>query len=128
MCYDHTLIALSWRCGVGRIEFSAAFWLLYRDSELVFVGDEGVTQASDATKRLGFELFARIRLLDWPWLRADVTMTTAEFRSSGDAIPLAPRFTQRGDLTARLPFVLSTTLQAFHVGKWHRTEDRGVTT
>ena len=56
-----------------RIEFSAAFWLLYLDSELVFVGDEGITEASDATKRLGFELFTKIKLLDWLWLRGDIT-------------------------------------------------------
>ena len=109
-----------------RIEFSAAFWLLYLDSELVFVGDEGITEASDATKRLGFELFTRIKLLDWLWLRGDVTNTTAEFRGSGDAIPLAPRFTARGDLTARLPFGLSATLQAFYLGQRYLTEDRSV--
>jgi hypothetical protein len=51
-------------------------------------GDEGITEASDATKRLGFELFTKIKLLDWLWLRGDITNTTAEFRGSGDAIPL----------------------------------------
>jgi outer membrane receptor protein involved in Fe transport len=109
-----------------RIEFSAAFWLLYLDSELVFVGDEGVTEASDATKRLGVELFTRIKLLDWLWLRGDVTSTSAEFRGSGDPIPLAPRFTWRGDLTARLPFGLAATLQATHLGKRPLTENDGV--
>jgi len=39
---------------------------------------------------------------------------------------LAPRFTARGDLTARLPFGLSTTLQAFYLGKRRLTEDRSV--
>jgi hypothetical protein len=110
-----------------RIEFSAAFWLLYLDSELVFVGDEGVTEASDATKRLGFELFTRIKLLDWLWFRGDLTSTSAEFRGSGDAVPLAPRFTARGDLTARLPFGLTSSLQLWHVGERYLTEDRSVT-
>jgi hypothetical protein len=85
----------------------------------VFIGDEGITEASDATKRLSFELFTRIKLLDWLWLRGDITNTTAEFHGSGDAIPLARRFTARGDLTARLPFGLSATLQAFYIGKRH---------
>jgi hypothetical protein len=70
-----------------RIEFSAAFWLRYLDSELVFVGDEGTTEASDATKRCRFELFTRIKLLGWLWLTGDYTDTTAEFRGTGAAIP-----------------------------------------
>jgi outer membrane receptor protein involved in Fe transport len=109
-----------------RIEFSAAFWLLYLDSELVFVGDEGVTEASGATRRMGFELGTRIKLLDWLVLRGDVTSTSAEFRGSGDAVPLAPRFTASGDLTARLPFGLASALQVLHVGKRPLTEDRSV--
>jgi outer membrane receptor protein involved in Fe transport len=109
-----------------RIEFSAAFWLLYLDSELVFVGDEGVTEASDATRRMGFELGTRLKLLDWLVLRGDITSTSAEFRGSGDAVPLAPRFTASGDLTARLPFGLASTLQVLHVGKRPLTEDRSV--
>jgi hypothetical protein len=87
-----------------RVAFSAAFWLLYLDSELVFVGDEGITEASAATKRLGFELFTRVKLLDRRWLRGDITNMTDGFRGSGDAVPLAPRFTARGDADARLPF------------------------
>jgi outer membrane receptor protein involved in Fe transport len=109
-----------------RIEFSAAFWLLYLDSELVFVGDEGVSEASDATRRMGFELGTRIKLLDWLVLRGDITLTSAEFRGSGDAVPLAPRFTASGDLTARLPFGLASTLQVLHVGKRPLIEDRSV--
>jgi hypothetical protein len=111
-----------------RVAFSAAFWLLYLDSELVFVGDKGITEASAATKRLGFELFTRVKLLDRRWLRGDITNMTDEFRGSGDAVPLAPRFTARGDANARLPFGLSATLQAFHVGKRYLTEDRSVNT
>ncbi|MGH8066519.1 MAG: hypothetical protein ACRERE_15030 [Candidatus Entotheonellia bacterium] len=109
-----------------RIEFSAAFWLLYLDSELVFVGDEGITEPSDAIKRLGYELYTKIKLLDWLWLQGDITSTSAEFRGSGNAVPLAPRFTARGNLTARLPFGLTTSLQVLHMGKRLLTEDRSV--
>jgi hypothetical protein len=45
---------------------------------------------------------------------------------SGEAVPLAPRFTARGDLTARLAFGLSSTLQLLHVGKRSLIEDRSV--
>jgi hypothetical protein len=39
---------------------------------------------------------------------------------------MAPRFTARGDLTARFPFGLSSTLQVLHVGKRPLIEDRSV--
>jgi outer membrane receptor protein involved in Fe transport len=109
-----------------RIEFTAAFWRLELDSELVFVGDEGVTEASEASRRLGFELATRVKLLDWLWLNANLTSTSAEFRGSGEAVPLAPRFTARGDLLAQFPFGLSARLQVLHVGKRPLIEDRRV--
>jgi hypothetical protein len=100
--------------------------LLELDSELVFVGDEGVTEAGDATRRLGFEVGTRIQRLDWLYLRGDITSTAAEFRGTGDGVPLAPRSTARGELTARTHFGLTSTLQVLHVGKWPLIEDRSV--
>jgi hypothetical protein len=99
----------------ARIEFSAAFRLPYLDSELVFVGDEGIMEASTATKRRGFELFTRIKPLDWLWLRGDTTGTTADFRDSGDAVPLAPRFTARGNEPTPVAGIHFTPVASFGV-------------
>lgn len=41
-----------------RFNISAALWWLTLDSELLFVGDAGNTEPSDASKRYGFELSA----------------------------------------------------------------------
>lgn len=87
-----------------RLDVAAAFWMLDLDSEIVFVGDEGTTEASGATRRVGGELEVRYRILDWLFFDVDYTQTVAKFRfepDQADDVPLAPRFTVNGGLTAR---------------------------
>jgi outer membrane receptor protein involved in Fe transport len=103
-----------------RAEVFATYWFLDLDSELVFVGDEGTTEARGGTHREGVEAGAKVRLLDWLTFTGDVTYTArAEFVDTGQAIPLAPIWTARADLTARLPWGLSTSLEMRHLGdRW----------
>jgi hypothetical protein len=103
-----------------RAEVFATYWFLDLDSELVFVGDEGTTEARGRTHREGVEAGAKVRLLDWLTFTGDVTYTArAEFVDTGQAIPLAPIWTARADLTARLPWGLSTSLEMRHLGdRW----------
>jgi hypothetical protein len=87
-----------------RVDAALAFWLLDLDSELVFVGDEGVTEASGRTRRRGLEFELRWQLLSWLYLDTDVTWTHARFRDEPDGedfVPLAPTWTASGGLTAR---------------------------
>lgn len=60
----------------------AAFWLDL-DSELVFVGDAGGTEASGATERSGYELSAFWEVIPGFAINADYTWTDAEFRGAG---------------------------------------------
>ncbi|MCA9472624.1 MAG: TonB-dependent receptor plug domain-containing protein [Nitrospirales bacterium] len=107
-------------------EILATFWLLDLESELVFVGDEGTTERRGKTRRLGMEFSARLTPLEWLTLRADITYTHAEFRKTGDSVPLAPEFTAFSMVTARLPMGLSGTLQMLTVGSRAGTEDDSV--
>ncbi len=87
-----------------RLDMAAAFWMLDLDSEIVFVGDEGTTEASGATRRVGGELEIRYRILDWLFFDVDYTQTVAKFRFEPDAaddVPLAPRFTVNGGVTVQ---------------------------
>ncbi len=87
-----------------RLDLAASFWLLDLDSEIVFVGDEGTTEAGGATRRIGGELEVRYRILDWLFFDVDYTQTVAKFRfepDEADDVPLAPRFTVNGGVTAR---------------------------
>ena len=77
-------------------------------SELVFVGDEGTTEARGPTHRQGFEFAMRAKLLDWLTFSGDVTSSHAEF-DTGQAVALAPLVTSRADLTARFPFGLAAS-------------------
>ncbi len=73
-----------------RLNFSAALWSLELDSELVFVGDAGNTEASRASERRGVEVAAYYQLGEHWTLDLEYAYTNAEFEDSspeGDEIP-----------------------------------------
>jgi outer membrane receptor protein involved in Fe transport len=108
-----------------RVDLFATYWFLNLASELVFVGDEATTEAQGRTHREGLEFGAKVALLDWLTFTGDFTYTTrAEFVDSGGAIPLAPIWTARGDLTARLPWGLSSSLEVRYLGDRFADEER----
>jgi outer membrane cobalamin receptor len=108
---------------IPRTEFSLTYWVIDLDSELVFVGDEGTTEASGPSHRAGIEFATRVKLLDWLTFSGDVTWSRAEF-DTGAAVALAPRLTARADLTARLPWGLSSSLGMRYLGDRYADEDR----
>lgn len=57
-----------------------AFWLEL-DSELVYVGDAGATEANDGTERLGFEGALFWQATDWLAVNTAYTVTDAEFEA-----------------------------------------------
>ena len=95
---------------IPRVEFSATYWVLDLASELVFVGDDGTTEARGPSRRDGWELALRAKLLDWLEFSGDTTFSNAAF-DTGGAVPLAPKVTARAELTARLPWGLSTSVE-----------------
>jgi outer membrane receptor protein involved in Fe transport len=91
---------------LDRIDAAVSYFVLDLSSELVFVGDEGTTEPSGKTRRHGVEFEGRYRILDWLWADLDITQSTARFLdepSDADEVPLAPRWTISGGLTARHP-------------------------
>ena len=110
-----------------RLDLRASLWLLDLTSELRFVGDDGTTQARGATRRYGTEVSARLTLTDWLLLVSDWTVTHAEFRGTGEAVPLAPELTVRTDLIARLPGGLESNLEMRYLGDRPAIEDRSAT-
>jgi hypothetical protein len=61
---------------------SVAFWVLGLDSELVFVGDAGGTEATGATRRYGVEWANYWRPARWIALDADFAATNARYRDA----------------------------------------------
>ena len=75
---------------VPGMQLTAAFWGLDIDSELLFVGDGGITEPSRATRRYGVELGAYWTPRDWLIVDADYAWSHARFTESdpaGDYIP-----------------------------------------
>ena len=107
-------------------EVIATLWLLDLESELVFVGDEGTTEIREESRRMGTELSMRLTPWEWLTIRGDVTYTDAEFRQTGQSVPLAPEFTAFSSITTRLPRDVSGTVQMLTVGSRAAVEDRKV--
>jgi outer membrane receptor protein involved in Fe transport len=75
---------------VPGLQLSAALWNLDIDSELLFVGDGGITEPSRASRRYGVELGAYWTPLDWMIVDADYAWSHARFTDpdpAGDRIP-----------------------------------------
>src|SRR3984893_1670255 len=108
-----------------RVELFATYWFLDLGSELVFVGDDGTTRAQGPSHRDGLEFGAKVRLLDWLTFTGDFTYTRkAEFTRTGEAVPLAPLWTARADLTARLPWGLASSFEMRYLGDRFADPDR----
>ena len=89
---------------MGGGSVGAALWALDLESELVWVGDEGVTEESGRTRRIGADVEGRIRIVPWLWVDADVNLARGRSRDlpvGSNRIPLAPTFSAAGGVTVR---------------------------
>jgi TonB family protein len=109
-----------------RLDLAVALWGLQVDSETVWVGDEGTTEAAGATRRLGVELEGRFEILPWLFADLDATWSDARFTTDtggGHAIPLAPRLTLSGGISALHRSGARGGLRGLHIGQRPATED-----
>ena len=75
---------------IPRTQLSFALWQLEIDSELLFIGDGGATEASRPSRRRGVELGIYSRPTDWMVLDADLAWSEPRFSDNdpaGDRIP-----------------------------------------
>ncbi|MEP6702396.1 MAG: TonB-dependent receptor, partial [Betaproteobacteria bacterium] len=72
------------------LQSSLSIYRLDFDSELIFLGDAGTTEAGRASRRTGFEFANYYKLNDWLTVDADVAFARARFRDEdpvGNRIP-----------------------------------------
>ena len=72
------------------LQLTASLWTLKLDSELLFVGDAGITEASRESERRGIEAGAIWNPVSWLILDADLAWSRSRFSESdpaGDRIP-----------------------------------------
>jgi hypothetical protein len=72
------------------LQSTVALWYLGIDSELLFVGDAGTTEAGRPSRRVGIEWSNYARLTRWLTLDADLAFTHAQFTDvdpAGSKVP-----------------------------------------
>jgi hypothetical protein len=115
---------------VKGLQSTVALWYLGIDSELLFVGDAGTTEAGRPSRRVGVEWTNYARLTPWLTADADLAFTNARF---SDADPAGTRIPGALDrvISAGLAFdarhPLSGSLRLRHFGPRPLTEDARVT-
>jgi outer membrane receptor protein involved in Fe transport len=107
---------------------TAALWALNIDSELVFAGDAGTTEASRPSRRKGIELTANWRPIRGWEIDADAAITRARFADNqpiGDRIPGAmERVVTLGATYGNGPLTFGARLR--HFGSHPLIEDNSI--
>ena len=91
------------------LQSSLALYRLDFDSELLFVGDAGTTEAGRPSRRSGFEFANYYRLSDWLTIDADIAFAKARFR---DAAPEGRR------IPGAVEGVAAIAVAVDHLGPW----------
>ena len=107
------------------LQSSLALWKLDFDSELVYVGDAGATEASGASTRRGVEFNNRWTPLPWLLVDADFAWTHSRF-VNGDRIPNSVDRVASVAATLRELGPWSASLQWRYLGAGPLTEDNSV--
>ena len=113
----------------SRLNSTLVFYRLDIDSELVFVGDAGGTEANNGSQRSGVEATVFWQLADWLALDTEYSKTRARFRntpSNMDSIPGAIESSFSMGLNAAWNNGLSSSLQVRHLGESPLAEDDSV--
>ncbi|MBA3638911.1 MAG: TonB-dependent receptor [Acidobacteriota bacterium] len=112
------------------VQSTVALWYLGIDSELLFVGDAGTSEAGRPSRRFGIEWATYARLNRWLTLDADLSISRARFRDfdpAGDNIPGALDRVISGGITAEPLQPLFGSLRVRHFGPRPLIEDASVT-
>lgn len=104
------------------LQSSLALWKLDFDSELVYIGDAGATEASAGSQRRGIEFNNRWTPVPWFLLDADFAWTHARF-DNGDRIPNAVDKVASVAATLRELGPWSASLQWRYLGSGALVED-----
>ncbi|MBK7951479.1 MAG: TonB-dependent receptor [Deltaproteobacteria bacterium] len=109
----------------SRFHVTSVFWFLDSDSELVFVGDAGSTEAKGSSRRFGVELTGFVRPVPWLALDAAYSWSDARFDTlpdGADKIPGGLEHVVSAGATVTLGS-FSTSLRLRHFAAYPLIED-----
>lgn len=113
-----------------RFTTSISFWGLDLEREFVYSGDEGTTEESGPTRRIGVDFDVRAQVLPWLWADGDVSFSRGGFKNLPEGenyIPLGPTLTSTAGLTARHPGGVDASIRFRHVNDRPADEANTVT-
>lgn len=121
---------LGTRFSLGKnLLISLAGWYLHMEEELVFVGDEGSTEISGETRRLGLDAEVRMQLASWIWGDIDLNLSDGRYihePANANYIPLAPRITSQGGINLMHPSGIEGSIRYRYIGDRPANEDNSV--
>jgi outer membrane receptor protein involved in Fe transport len=109
---------------------NVAIWDLDLESELIYVGDEGVVEISGRTRRVGIDFGVRQQIAKHFFADIDMNINRGCLRDEpegANAIPLAPKFTSIGGLTYKREKGLNGSLRYKYVADRPANETNTVT-
>ena len=112
------------------VQSTLALWYLGLDSELLFVGDAGTSDAGRPSRRVGLEWSSYARLAPWLTADGDLSFSRARFRdddSAGRYIPGALDRVISAGVTVEPRRPLFGSLRVRHFGPRPLVEDASVT-
>ena len=112
------------------LQSTLALWYLGFDSELLFIGDAGITEASRPSRRLGVEWANYLRFNSWLTGEIDISFSRARFTDSdpaGDFIPGSLDRVVSGGLTMEPYRRIFGSILLRHFGPRPLVEDASVT-
>jgi hypothetical protein len=115
---------------VRGLQSTVALWYLGLDSELLFVGDAGTTEAGRPSRRVGLEWSNYASVMPWLMLDADLAWTHAEFTDadpSGHHIPGALDRVISAGVTVGPRHPIFGSIRVRHFGPRPLVEDASVT-
>ena len=111
------------------LQSTMALWYLGFDSELLFIGDAGITEASRPSRRLGLEWTNYARLNSWMTAEADISFSRARFTNddpAGSRIPGALDRVVSGAFTVEPAKKVFGSVRLRHFGPRPLVEDASV--
>ena len=112
-----------------RLQSTLSLWTLALDSELLFVGDAGTTEASRPSRRTGIEWTNYARPTSWLVADADFAFSRARFSGAGDTgkhVPGAPERVISAGVNVDPGKRVFASLRVRHFGARPLTEDASV--
>ena len=115
---------------VPSLVVNVAAWALHLQDELVYIGDEGITESTGPTRRFGLDLAARYQVTTRLFADLDVNFNRGrQVDAPRDAnfIPLAPSLTSVAGLTYKAPKGFNTSLRYRYIDDRPANDDGSIT-